>query len=137
MNDNFWRCIWFEKRITKDSYKHGCDPSTSRILRSEDHDICSPTLKGLIDVLGNRFDLSLDDLFLPTAPATGVITGFSFNRLENDHGNEPDRNELAAFRRGELELWLADYSFTIEHLLVATVTVTREDFQAANIKFHE
>ncbi len=75
------------------------------------------TLASLIRNIGERYFLDLEDLFLP-----------------GEDCDVPSKEEEAEWERGELKLYLCDYSFHIEKRIVAPID--RSEFALAHIKTH-
>lgn len=125
-----YACTLVEKEVEVDSYENGADPDTRKCLLSQKENIKAQSLVELVRKIGEAYGLEMDDLFLPQEPVTYV----GFNRLENNEGFEPTPAEMAKFKKGLINLWLADYTFGIEkrHL----ESIERGDFYNAGIKFH-
>ncbi len=91
------------------------------------------TLASLIRNIGERYFLDLEDLFLP-GEEDEPVDWFDFNRVETNDCDVPSEEEEAEWERGELKLYLCDYSFHIEKRIVAPID--RSEFALAHIKTH-
>lgn len=128
-----YACTSIKKRVEDDSYEHGADPDSQRCVMFENVNMAASSLSVLIKVIGERLGLEIDDVWFPGVGDDD--TRISFNRLENDDGDEPTEGEMEDFRAGKRKLYLADYDFLIEKR--ETSPVTLEEFQAAGIKTHD
>lgn len=101
-------CTYVRKDITEDNYEKGCS-LTSKCVLSEAILLTSGTLKGMIEEIKKRFGLKMDELFMPEDDSSYI----GFNRLEKA-GKEPTEEDLEEWRKGNLQLFLADYTFSVE-----------------------
>ena len=129
-------CVHVEKNVQHDDYKRGCSGRFTTIL-CERVNIVAESLPELFKAIGERYGLDIDDLWIP-ADEIGPdddTTRVGFNRLETDDSSEPDKRELAQWKRGGLKLWLADYEFLIQRRIVAAISL--DEIKAAGLKYHE
>lgn len=117
-----------------DDYETGADLQHSHEF-SERPDVEAPTLAGLIQALGERYGLKIDDVWFPADEMTETETRIGFNRLENESGGEPRESTIERWKRGEVTLYLADYDFRIQRREVAAVSL--DEIKAAGLKYHE
>lgn len=126
-----YACTHVEKTTCEDHYERGCDTISSCVLyESVNH--TSDTFAGLLQELRKHYGLELDDLFLPSDE--DELHYFGFNRLEMGDGQEPREYYLNRWKKGEYKLYLADYLFSIEKLVVCAVPIA--EIQAAQVKVH-
>jgi hypothetical protein len=109
-------CTHVEKCVTVDHFEKDV------FIRAE-------TLPQLINKLNARYGLDIDSLWV------GAIEDgrMSFNRQENGLGWSPTDDQIERWKRGELQMWLADWDFCIEKFI--TQPITHEDF--AGLATHE
>jgi hypothetical protein len=96
------------KHAEKDNYKEGCDPSTSQLMDFE-LNIKRPTL----DALFKELKIYLGEYF-QIDPCGDAADRVDFTRTENERGEEPTESELEQWKKGNLDLWLVDYTCYIE-----------------------
>ena len=130
-----YACIHIEKDAEKDSYEHGVDPKSRTGIYSDAVNILARDLPGLIKAIGDHCGMEIDDVWFPGGDPGDEDTRISFNRLEDDDGDEPSKSDMEEFKAGKRTLWLADYDFLIEKRV--TCPVTLEEFKAAGIKTHQ
>lgn len=92
------------KMITRDNYKEGCDPSSAKDLGQ----IALYSNQGVEDV-ANIIKFFTGDRNTPTVFDDRI----EVNVMENAEGFEPTKEEVALFEKGEVRLWIADYSFYV------------------------
>lgn len=95
--------ITVTKMIQKDNYRNGCDPDSIRdmgVVNTHKVQSLDEVATILKDYAPGEPSIYEDRLEIPVQ--------------ENDEGLEPTDAEKAAFEKGEIDLWVADYSFTIE-----------------------
>jgi hypothetical protein len=124
-----YACTYVEKDVEVDSFAHGCDPRTRTCVMAERVDLTSDTLPGLLQTIGHRFGLDLEDIWAPEEELTWI----GYNRLEDGAGNEPTREQKRLWRRGQETLYLADYRLAVEKRTVAPLS--RREF--AGVQHHE
>lgn len=108
----------------------------SRTILCQRSNITSDSLVGLVEAIGQHYFLDLDDLWIPdNDEEPGQINTIGYNRVETVDSDEPTTQETEQWKRGELKLYLCDYSFAIEKRTVAMVGL--EEFDLAGIKHHE
>lgn len=100
---------------------------------SEAITIQSDTLRGLIDRIGIRYGLAMDDLFI-AADDGEPVTGFDFDRYETASCDEPSAREIEQWQAGKFRIWHAIYSFTIEKRSIEPIDFA--EFQEAGIQTH-
>jgi hypothetical protein len=128
-----YACTYVEKTAEEDSYENGTVDGTFVCTMSQTDNIVAPTLVKLIYRIGNAFGLDTDDVFIP-GEDDEPVTHIGFNRLEDVDGNEPTESQMEGFKRGEVKLYLADYTFAIEKRIEDQIT--RDEFTRAGIKTH-
>jgi hypothetical protein len=121
-------CTHVEKCVTVDHFETGCELKR-RCVMDENVFIRAETLPELINKLNARYSLDIDSLWVG-AIEDGRI---GFNRMENAHGHEPEPYEVEAWKKGNRQMWLADWDFCIEKFI--TQPITHEDF--AGLATHE
>lgn len=133
MTRTVFACTYMEKLTERDSFESGCDPETKKTADTQGLAITAATMPELIKSISRSLclDCETESWFIPVDD--GVVSFMSFNRLENNDSDKPTAKQDAAWRSGELDLWLADYMFTIEKRIVSPVSP--EDLQG--VRFHE
>lgn len=129
-NQTVYACTYMTKEAEKDVYGEGVKGRRHTVMAMACN-ITAGSLQELLTALGHVYALYIDDVFLPEdAPVDWI----GFNRLETADGGKPFAEEVERWQRGELDLYLADYSFSIEKRFVAPIP--HEEFAAAGIKTH-
>jgi hypothetical protein len=110
-----YRCRLVEKTVQTDHHEDGADPNSSRIMM-DGRDLKTFEGDSARKVIADAFGyLGLPtDYFFVNDEDSAEYNGC--NRLEDDDADEPSRARMAAFERGEITLWLADYTFKVEYL---------------------
>lgn len=108
------------KHVERDYWKHGCDPDTGRFTMMERISIRASSVNELRKRLCERYalpDVGDDDdggwAFQPEDddPSQGRLI---YSRIEDAEGSPPSESQRAAWKDGNAEMWLADYSFAID-----------------------
>ena len=133
MSKTIFACTHYDKHAEQDNFEGGCMPQTRRCVFSRYVTVTGESMPDLIKNISRELCLDCEDesWFIPMDD--GTISFMSFNRIENDDGDEPTSKQDAEWKAGELDLWLADYTFHIEKRVVSPVSP--EDLQG--VKFHE
>jgi hypothetical protein len=129
-----YSCTHTEKLVCGWHPEQGAD-TDSRCVMAERCNIVASDLSSLIEAIGSHYALDLDDLWIPDQEEDGQINLISHSQVEDEDSNEADANDEARCVAGELDLFLCDYSFSIEKRVVAPVSI--EEFKSAGIKYHE
>lgn len=126
-------CMHYEKYVEQDSFNKGCIPITRRCVISRTVTVTGESMKDLVKNLSLELclDCEKESWWIPMDD--GEVSFMSFDRLENDDGDKPTTKQDTEWKAGELDLWLADYTFHIEKRVVSPVSP--EDLQG--VKFHE
>lgn len=127
-----YACTHITKDVAVDHFVTGAEVKQTCVL-DQRCNITGRSLTELLAALGEVYCLTIDDVFIADQGA-GRVDWISFNRMENADGAEPTEGQLAAWKRGEVTLYLADYSFAIEKRVVAGVP--KGDFEFYRIKTH-
>ena len=127
-----YACYHISKDVERDEHEKGC-VGGRRCVLDERINVISDSLSGLFKELGARYGLDIDDLWI--ADDGDDITRVGFSRTENADGDAPSDLDLDRWKRGKLEMWLADYGFLIEARTVWQIS--RSEIAAAGIKTHD
>jgi hypothetical protein len=106
------------KCVERDVFASGCQPETSRCWPIDvrlSADSVEELIKKLNDFLGN------DDLSAVSLDACDEPGRIDVQMLENDAGEPATTAQIDVWKRCELALWLADYSFQVEAVERRTV----------------
>ena len=122
-------CNWIEKSATRDNYETGCEISRTCVF-SEKCNITAGTLAELLKRIGAAYGLELADVWFPGDDCNYI----GFNQLETASGYKPLPRQLEEWKAGRVELFLCDYTFSIEYR--ETRDVTAADFAAESIAVH-
>ena len=128
-------CTYMSKEVTRDDYEHGCDPDSMWLVAEEKMSIHADTLPKLIEQIGQRYALAIDDIWLLDDAGGDGYMRIGFRRMENNNAEEPAQDEIEEWRGNSsvVPMWLADYSFQIAKI----VPITRKEFKKSGVKFHE
>lgn len=109
------------KSVTQDNFKEGQNPDTSRDVMYEKNLGSFDTGEEVIEFLNKQYGLS-DDKNNYTAFEDGRI---SYQQLEDGDGNVVEDKDaiFKKFKKGEVDLWAADYDIYIELAEVKTPSV--------------
>lgn len=132
--NTLFACTFIEKRAQEDDFDHGCDSDTLVVTMQERVNITAPSLPELLQQIGTTYCLDLDDVWLDDGNNGGNdgVSRVSYNRLELANCDEPDKRQLALWKRGKLTLYLVDFDFSVEQRYVGAVP--GEAFQS--VKHH-
>ena len=89
------------KMLEKDNYENGCDPTTFRDFGVIET-INAKSIAELVKKVKSQYDLSdaeMSDESLSTCVS------------ENEAGDEPNKSQLEAFKKGEIDLYNVNYVF--------------------------
>lgn len=128
-----YACTYIEKTAEEDSYEGGLIEGTHVCTMSQSENIVAPTLDKLIHRIANAFGLDIDDVFIP-GEDDEPVTYIGFNRMEDVDGNGASERQMEGFKKGEVKLYLADYTFAIEKRIEDPIT--RDEFTRAGITIH-
>lgn len=122
MPKTIFACTHCEKHAEQDRFVEGCMPETRRCVLIRPVTVTGNSMPDLIKNLSRELclDCKNESWFIPMD--NGEITYMSFNRHENDDGDKPSHNQNIQWKAGELDLWLADYTFHIEKRIVSPVS---------------
>jgi hypothetical protein len=129
-----YACTYARKEAEEDRYAGGCVPGTRTCVMAQGCGITADTLPGLLKEIGNYFCLDLDDVWLGDGDG-GELSRIGYSRQEDDAGYPPEAVLVEKWREGKCRLYLADYSFAVEKRQVCDLT--RAEFEAAGVKFHD
>ena len=105
-----YACTFVEKTAEEDNYEKGLTDKRQTILWDKCN-ITAETLLELVDKIKNNFGVDFSYVFLQ---CDDEPTRFTTNQLENADSETPTLQEEQAWKKGELKLYLCDYSFLIE-----------------------
>jgi hypothetical protein len=98
------------KMVEEDDYKDGCQIGTAFDIMY-DVKFEAPSLDELITLLKEHFEVSHGAILLDSCDEAGRI---DIQRMENGDGDLPSENELERWKRGEIKMWAATYTYTVE-----------------------
>lgn len=131
-----YRVSFIEKSVEQDSYEHGCVGYETCTMGPHDvRPIVRDTLRAAVAEMFAHLGLPTTYFFIQDDRASEIIeTGgtaqyVTADRQENADGFEPDAHELARFKTGEIDLYLARYAFKLEWIDVRPVM--RDELSAA------
>ena len=119
------------KLVCESSYEG--DELDQTCTMSESINVEASSLTGLVNKLGHRYGLAMDDLFIPGDEGEPV-TGFDFDRYETADCDLVGEWQHEEWKAGRLKVWHAIYSFTIEKRIAEPIDFA--EFKAAVIKTH-
>ncbi len=127
-------CTHIIKEITVDNFETGCETTQTCVL-DQKADITGETLRELFTNISKEWGFSpeIDELFIPD-PDGKDISYVGFDQLENSDGYAPTDAQTDLWKKGEIQLWLADYSFLISFREVRPVTM--KEIMESGIKTH-
>jgi len=126
-------CSFIDKHIQVDSFSEGVRDNALTCTMAESVNITADTLRRLFDKIGESYCLgNIDDLFIPSESGSPSYVGW--NRLETEGGSEPTADERSQWEQGKLDLYLADYGFTIEYRYSRCVTT--DELKNEGFTFH-
>jgi len=117
-------CTHIDKDATVDNWETGCRIDRTCVM-SESVNYTADTLENLVkkvcDVYGLDFPthVSHDEVY----DANDSINVIQFDRLETASGDVPTEEEIARWKDGRLELYVADYTLHVEKRRVENVTI--------------
>lgn len=107
----------FHKHIERDNWENGCvgDGHSFFIPMHIKADSLADLKNQILSFVGAP-DSAMD------CDAGDEIGRIDIQKTENDYGLDPTSREESAFKAGEIDLWLADYSCYVEHVERETVS---------------
>jgi len=106
------------KTAEVDNYQEGCDPDTM-VCFDVDVTFKADTLALLLHKIKEYYNVKHEGLLLNSCEELGRL---DIQRLETAESFEPSDSQLKQWKQGNVELWLAAYSYQINK-------VTREAVQ--------
>jgi hypothetical protein len=103
-----FRCTHVSKQIEKTSFSDGPIGEYDEPI-DQPCAIDAATLGELIEKLGERYNLYIDEVFVNKA----VPSVFEFHRLENWKFLQPTGNQMQQFESGAIDLWQSYWQFKI------------------------
>ncbi len=134
MGKYVFACTHVTKMSMKDDFDSGLDGKANCLLDDDEH-YTAPDMGGLLQAIGQTFDLDIKEVTLPVDMDENNVTRIEFVRDENGVGEPPTDKQRAMFKDGLIELWEARYTFTIE--LRKIVSITIGDLTGAGIKVNK
>lgn len=125
-----YKCTGWSKFACVDDYEQGCELKGQWVAHEDIRPIAAQSMPELIRRIGSHFGLEIDDVWLGNLDSGSI----GYNQLEDEDGNEASPRQLEAWKRGDLKLYLCDYTFFVEKQSAA-VPLTLEDFEG--VKTHE
>lgn len=122
-----YACTFVEKTAEEDNYEKGLTGKRQTILWDKCN-IVAETLLELVDKIKNNFGVDFSYVFLQCddEPAR-----FTTSQLENADSETPTLQEKQAWEKGEVKLYLCDYSFLVEKRKVEPIPT--EEFEQLGI----
>jgi hypothetical protein len=111
-----YAATYVEKLASKDTEENGCE-TKSRTLLSESINVVAKSLKELVTKIKAMYGYDHDYLFIPQNGFVG------WNCNEDDDSNSLDAEDCKRLWKAGKNVWLCDYSFSIEKRVVNDVTV--------------
>ena len=102
-----YQCNYVHKLIEADNFENGCHGPLRDC--SYGFQIIGGTLDDVKKAISEHVGCELEAITVN--PCEDDPSRIDAQRMENDDGEEPTQSQLEAFRAGELDLWVADYSF--------------------------
>jgi len=128
-----YRATYLMVDAEEDKYENGCEPETSVCKVSQRVYTEADTLKGLIENLAHEWGLNdnpSEGWILMRDENTDKVR-IIYQQIENADGMAMSDTEKKRWKKGEIKMWLADYSFTVEKVPVETISI--DDDEAASI----
>lgn len=111
-------CTFVEKTAEEDDFEKGCVGKRTTVLAQECN-VSALTLKELVKKLENEFFVKMDYLFI--AEHSEPVEWISCNQLETDDCTIPTEQESESWKKGELKLFLCDYTFHVERRMTSPI----------------
>lgn len=118
VNEVNYACTYVVKSAEEDNFEKGCIGKATTIL-AQSCDVTAPTLKELIEKLSNEFFVDMSYLFIPDRDQP--VEFISYNQLETADGDTPDEQQRDMWKKGELKLFLCDYTFQVERRMTSPI----------------
>jgi hypothetical protein len=128
-----YACTYMDKTATEDNFETGCDPSSCITVTNQRCSLRSINLSDLLLNISTHFGIDIDNVFI-SEDDDNNITLIGYNRLENSQGDEPTDREIKLWKEGKQNLFLCDYTFSIEKRIIIPITI--KDFEDEGIKHH-
>lgn len=105
-----YETIGYIKFWEKDDFEEGCDPATSQTYTDGYMRFKADTISGIIENIKHWLGVSDDALSLDSC---GDIGRLDISVLENSDEVIASTEDIAKWKRGEIELYSAIYTFTV------------------------
>lgn len=102
-----YRCDYVHKIIELDNFEQGCTGDSSDVGYS--YSIKGATLESLKIAISKHVGCPIDSI--QVNPCGDDPSRIDAQRMENKEGEEPSAEEMRKFKSGEVDLYVADYSF--------------------------
>jgi len=128
-----FRATYLMADAEEDVYEEGCQPGTGICKLSQKINTEADTLKGLIEKLAQEWGFNenpSDGWILMRDEGMGTVR-IIYQQTENADSMPPSEAEKERWKKGEIKMWLADYSFTVEKVRAESISI--DDNEAASI----
>jgi len=128
-----YRATYLMADTEEDIYSEGCQPGTGVCKLSQKVNREADTLNGLIEKLAQEwgFNENPREGWIMMRDDDRDTVRIIYQHHENADGMTMTDTEREQWKKGEIKMWLADYSFTVEKVPAETLRI--EDDEAASI----
>lgn len=121
-----YEVIGFHKDAERDNWEMGCDPHSCVTYSDNMMRWTAETVPELLEQLAAFLGLSEAEArevrLLNSCDEVGRV---DFQIIENDDGMHPTAAQLKAWKAGEIDLWLATYTFHVERVVREAVDLQK------------
>lgn len=108
----YYTCDTAFKMVTLDNWKDGCTSNSSHI--GIDAVFKATNINEMLSSIANFCNSNISDATIDACGETGRV---DFQVYENEQGERASDSEIASYKKGEIDLYLCDYTFHIEEVI--------------------
>ena len=102
-----------EKNAEEDNFEKGCS-GNSRCILFDKINLTANSFAKLVDLCFSQYGIEKQPINLNQDQEEVGVQYFMVSQLETDESYTPSEMQLESWRKGDLKLYLADYTFSVE-----------------------
>lgn len=111
--NKIFAAIAIQKNAEEDNYERGCS-GNSRCVMSDKINLTANSFAELVDLCFSQYGIEKQPININQDHEEVGVQYFMVSQSETDNSYIPSEMELESWRKGNLKLWLADYTFFVE-----------------------
>ena len=130
-----YRAVYLSADTEEDKWGDGCQPGTRCCKMDQKISVESDSLKGLLETLAQEWGFSEE-------PSDGWImmrnhddtVRLIYQQNENADGHPLTDSERERWKKNEIKVWLADYSFAVEKAPAETFIIGDDEAESIGLE---